>query len=283
MIRYEHDFGRGYFVEHFRKSPKFQSRRLPTPDHAGRERTISVCTTCMNRIDDIAQTLPKNLEDNEDYGPAEFILLDYGSGDGLGVWVRDHLKQYINSGRLSYYRTEQNKFRPNHSRNVTFRLSRGEVVVNVDADNFMHKGFLTRINQCASAAESGVLIVPQSFLAPGSDRFYLRGRFAVYRKDLFDLGGFDEELDSNYSHDDVSFVLRAMLSGFKTVRFEDRFVDDRLETPLPRRTEMFANRNLYRGKLANERITKRKLSRCELKVNKGKNWGAAEVSTALPN
>jgi glycosyltransferase involved in cell wall biosynthesis len=277
MIRYEADFGREYFVEYFRKSQKFQGRTLPAPNHADRQRFISVCTTCMNRLDDIMQTLPQNLEDNTYYGPAEFILLDYGSSDGLGDWVKASLPRYIESGRLAYYRTEQDRFRPNHSRNVTFRLARGEVVVNVDADNFTHFGFLDRLNQCASAASSRLLMVPQSFLAPDIDRFYLRGRFAVYREDLTSLGGFDESLDNSYSHDDVSFVLRAVLSGFNTVRFEDRFVADRLETPLPLRTAMFANKNLYRGKLLNERITKQKLSRCELMANKRIAWGATDL------
>jgi glycosyltransferase involved in cell wall biosynthesis len=229
----------------------------------------------MNRIDDIKKTLPQNLKDNEEYNLAEFILLDYGSTDGLGEWVQKDLSEHISTGRLTYYYTKQEHFRPNHSRNVSFRLAQGEVVTNVDADNFTHHGFLKRLNQCASVSPGRILIVPESFLKPQSDRLILRGRFALYRDDLLNLGGFDESLDDGYSHDDVNFVFRAILDGYNLVRFEDKYLEGRVETPISNRTKYIRRLDFELGKKQNSRITTEKLSRCEIAANKEHYWGDA--------
>ena len=41
----------------------------------------------MNRLYHIRETLPRNVRDNKDYPYVEFVLLDYGSDDGLEDWV----------------------------------------------------------------------------------------------------------------------------------------------------------------------------------------------------
>jgi glycosyltransferase involved in cell wall biosynthesis len=285
MIRHVVDFGSEYFVERFRRSALFQDQEIIAPDVSSKpeQRFISICTTCMNRLADLKKTLPCNIDCNEKYSRLEFILLDYGSTDGLGDWVRKNMKLHLESGRLIYYWTKQNRFRPNHSRNVSFRLARGEVVTNVDADNFTHERFVERINQCASVAQEKLLIVPNSFLRIGSDRLNLRGRFALFRKDIIALGGFDEELDDGYSQDDVNFVLRAHLSGCKKVRFEDSFLDGRLETPFRERTRFCRIDDFEMGKKRNARITAEKLVRCETVANRNQHWGKASLIRNFSN
>ena len=39
--------------------------------------TISLCTTCMGRADDLQRTLPLNIELNRGYPNLEFVILDY--------------------------------------------------------------------------------------------------------------------------------------------------------------------------------------------------------------
>lgn len=272
MIRYRIEFD-DYFVNHFRNSSKFQSRSVPSRHRP--DRAVSVVTTCMNRLDDLRLTLPKNISDNHDY-PSEFVLVDYDSKDGLGDWVKSDMMPYIMSGKLIYYKVlDQPYFRPNHSRNVSFRLSRHEIITNVDSDNYMHQGFLKRINQCV---DENVIALPQSFLSPGSDRLSLRGRFAITSRDLIKLGGFDEELDQwGYSHDDVSFVLRAMIGGFKTSRFEDKFLLGRIETPPSDRVKFTMRGNYDASRSNNARVTADKISRGVVAVNRGKPWGEATV------
>ena len=122
---------------------------------------------------------------------------------------------HIKSGRLKYYRTEEPEFfQPNHSQNITFRLSNNDIIANVDADNFTHENYAQRISDCASVAEQ-VLIVPDNFLLPNSNRIFLKGRFAIRKQDAYQLRGFDEDLDNGFGNDDLNFVFRAMLSGFQ--------------------------------------------------------------------
>lgn len=232
----------------------------------------------MNRLHDLKETLPANLKDSDDYANAEFVLLDYNSSDGMEEWVKSELKEYLDSGRLRYCRTETSEyFNPNHSRNVSFRLAKGELVANVDSDNFMWNGYLHRINQCASVADSGLLIVPEDFMLPNSDRLLLKGRFVLYRKDIEMLRGFDEELDGGFSYDDVNFVLRAIMAKFKVVRFENRFIQGRLPTTDEERHSNMSNeRTFSEMKVINEEITSRRLGRGIISVNPD-GWGEAQV------
>ena len=224
------------------------------------------------------ETLPQNLNNNDDYPEAEFVLLDYNSSDGLEDWVRSELGDYLDSGRLRYCRTECSEyFRPGHSRNLSFRLAKGELITNVDTDNLMWDGFLRRLNQCASVADQGLLIVPESFMLPNSNRLLLKGRFTLYRKDIEMLRGFDEELDEGFSYDDVNFVLRAIMARFRIVRFEDRFVRGRIPTSdEDRHKNMPVGRTFAEMKIINEDITRRRLGRGIISVNPN-GWGEAQV------
>ena len=75
----------------------------------------------------------------------EFVLLDYNSTDGLEEWVKE-LQYYIDTGILVYYRTEEPlNYHRTHSRNMAFRLSTGDIVCNLDADNFLGEGFASYI------------------------------------------------------------------------------------------------------------------------------------------
>src|SRR5688572_6172397 len=95
---------------------------------------ISICTVCMNRLHHIKQTLPANIAANEDYPNIEFVLLDYNSTDGLSDWIRDEMSEFIENGRLKYYRTEEPLFFDRtHSRNLIVKLATGDVISNVDA------------------------------------------------------------------------------------------------------------------------------------------------------
>jgi glycosyltransferase involved in cell wall biosynthesis len=266
-------------VNYFRNTQKYLDLNLPpvpTNIHPA-PMPITVVTTCMNRLDDVSKTLPKNLADNEDYPNAEFLLLDYNSTDGLEEWVKSEMMGYINTGRLVYYRTtDRSRFCPNHSRNVSFKLATGPLVVNVDTDNYMHPGFLRRLNQCASVKNKELLIVPENFLLPKGDKLLLKGRFAMYKKDIEFLRGFDEELDYGYGFDDINFIFRAMVAGFNITRFEAAYNEDRIETPMAKRYELINTEGLDAGHRKNVRLTMMKLMRGVISAN-AKGWGEAKV------
>jgi hypothetical protein len=154
-------------------------------------------------------------------------------------------------------------------------LASGDLVANVDSDNFMHRGYLQRLNQCASVASEKLLIVPDSFLRPDSDRVLLKGRFALYRKDIEALRGFDEQLDGGFGFDDLNFIFRAMLERFKIVRFESSYTEGRIPTSDEDRNLLIEADDFEAGKAQNERLTEMMLA-TDKNVNPA-GWGKANL------
>jgi hypothetical protein len=167
---------------------------------------ISFCTVCMNRLHHLRETLPANLEQNASYPSLEFVLLDYNSSDGLEDWVKTELKQFIDSGRLVYYRTtEPRYFHRSHSRNMAFNLASGDIICNVDADNFTGKYFARFINE-QFTLNKNIFIA-----ADTRNRYYfirdVCGRICFWKKDFESLGGFDEQMEG-YGDEDIDFINR---------------------------------------------------------------------------
>ena len=139
---------------------------------------ISICTTCMDRLSDLKQTLPQNIKDNSDYPYVEFLVLDYNSKqDDVGGWIKSEMMEHIESGKLVYLRTEEPKyFDMSHSRNIAFLASSGDIVNNVDADAFTPPtgefGFATYINKLANEQPEKAIFA--------KSRQLLRGRLGFY-------------------------------------------------------------------------------------------------------
>ena len=54
----------------------------------------------MNRLSDLKNTLPRNIEDNKEYDNAEFIVLDYNSTENVEGWIKRKMMHHIKSGKL---------------------------------------------------------------------------------------------------------------------------------------------------------------------------------------
>ena len=180
---------------------------------------LSFCTVSMNRLNHFSQTILRNLEDNADYSELEFVLLDYNSSDGLENWVMENLQRYISSGRLIYYRTvEPRYFHRSHARNLAFRLASGEIVCNVDADNFTGKGFASNINKHFHKNQNSFLAV--DFTNREINKRDTYGRIACMKKDFIEIRGFDEKMDG-YGYEDIDFCSRLKRKGLR-----EFFIDD---------------------------------------------------------
>jgi len=255
----------------FVPKPKSWDERVTKPIE--KQHRVSICTTCMDRLFDLKETLPKNIEDNLDYVPhVEFVLLDYNSSDKLGEWVRDTMMKYIEEGILVYYRTDEPRFYTMaHSRNVAFKLATGHIVNNVDADGFTKKGFASFINVMANQREEKVVFAKSNQL--------LRGRMGFYRSEFIELlGGYDESMQG-YGFDDRDLMYRAWALGFVPYMFRGKYFGktdtqpDTGENYDKERVEKHWKYTQHTNKL----ISFANLFSGKFKANEGKHWGKVQV------
>ena len=175
---------------------------------------IAFCITCMNRLNHLQQTLEKNIQDNYLLGDIEFVLLDYNSQDGLEEWTYHNMMQYIKSGILVYYKTVAPKYYfRSHSRNMVFRLANAEILCNLDADNFLGKGFASFIIDEFRTNEN----IFYSSNATGGD---IVGRVCVKKEDFMAINGYDEEIQG-YGYEDTDLFTRLEKQGLEQKRFNN--------------------------------------------------------------
>ena len=184
---------------------------------------ISLCITCMNRLHHLSQTLPSILADNKSYPDLEVVLLDYNSSDGLEAWAKENLRDWIENGRLVFFRTtEPSYFRRSHARNLAFRLASGEILCTVDADNFTGRDFAHYINERFER-------YGDIYLRPDIDKAHAQltdtfGRISVRRQDFLRIEGYDEQL-VDYGFEDIDLCFRLEKAGLVPRFIEaDRFL-----------------------------------------------------------
>ncbi|MDN5285996.1 MAG: hypothetical protein JWR38_2270 [Mucilaginibacter sp.] len=204
---------------------------------------VSLCTVCKNRANHYKQTILRNIQDNKDDATVEFILLDYNSNDDLEQWVKDNLSQYIESGLFTYYKTfEPQYFQRSHSRNMAFRLASGNLVCNVDADNFTGPSFSAYLTKAFSGEGNLFMCAGGQFdKISYSD---IGGRICMRPKDFWEIGGYDEDM-VNYGFEDFDLVNRLVLAGVeKKLITDDVFLNVIRHDLVDRITEEFPYKNI---------------------------------------
>ena len=229
---------------------------------------ISFCTTCMDRLYTLKECLPKNIEDNRHYPNLEFVVLDYNGKDGVGHWIKKNMMHHIESGLLNYYRTDEPQYYSmSHSRNVAFKLAQGEIVNNVDADNFAQKGFASYLNFLAAQRPKKAVFVKSKRL--------MNGRFGMYKDEFLEIGGYDETLQG-YGYDDKNILIRAMESDHMMMWYCGMF-QDRIKTPRSAVGQNMENPNWRETEKINKQITTDNLAAGKIIANEGVHWGKATV------
>jgi hypothetical protein len=173
--------------------------------------TLSFCITCKNRFHQISQTLRKNLDDNRLHQEwIEFVLVDFGSTDGLRNWVPDNFKDDLLSGYLKYYYTEELPFwHASIAKNTAHGLATHEILVNLDCDNYTgyHGGqFVIR-----QFLQNRNIILHQfgGYLYDGT-----YGRIAVLKKYFDCIGGYDESFGP-MGYQDTDMIERLKRTGLE--------------------------------------------------------------------
>jgi glycosyltransferase involved in cell wall biosynthesis len=114
----------------------------------------------------------------------------------------------IKSGKLIFYKTTTPQyFNRSHSRNLIYKLATGDIICNVDADNYTDANFASYLNNEFNN-NANVFLTP---IGSNQKRDVL-GRTCVKRSDFFSIGGYDERM-ANYGFEDFDFINRLELSG----------------------------------------------------------------------
>lgn len=178
---------------------------------------ISFCTVCMNRLNHLKQTLPQNIEDNLAYQQVEFLVLDYNSQDGLQEWIMSEMSHYIDQGILTYLRVEEPLyFHRSHSRNTALKMASGDILINLDADNYAGKGFAAFVNKQFQVEENMYLIPTES----PTDRFEYFGKVCMKKEDYLAITGYDERI-SGWGLEDMDLYHRLKRLGLQTREYQD--------------------------------------------------------------
>jgi hypothetical protein len=172
----------------------------------------------MNRMHHLKQTLPVNIAENQDDPNLEFVVLNYNSGDDMDQWMRTHMDRHIASGLVKYYRTNEPKsFSLAHSKNMATKLAEGDIICNMDADNFAGPGYVRWVRERFAEAGLDILITT---IRKDSIPYRDQGGKLCFTKDLFtSLKGYDESL-LGYGMDDVELSYRMENAGAKRVFIE---------------------------------------------------------------
>jgi len=177
---------------------------------------ISFTTICMNRLFHLKDTLPSNIEDTRDID-REFIILNYNSKDRMNEYLWNHFQKEIKSGLVKVYHTKSPKyFNFSHSKNIAAKQATGDIIVNIDADNFIVPGFSEWILEVFHKNIDSICRA-ESQRVPG-----VGGKIAISKWNVLKLKGYDEGL-KGWGFDDIDLIRRA------TEAFELEYV------PIPKR------------------------------------------------
>lgn len=179
---------------------------------------ISYCTTCMGRLNHLQKTYLKNIQNNIGYDNIEFVLVNYNSNDGLDEWAKNNLSQFIESGTVKYFFTrDPAHFHMAKAKNLAHRLATGQVLVNLDADNYLGKHNAFYLNYLYSQQDNSEKAF--CFSKPDFRYYDTTGRIAVKADSFMKIGGYREDL-SAYGDEDLDFLRRLKGIGIISERIK---------------------------------------------------------------
>jgi hypothetical protein len=171
-----------------------------------------------------------------------------------------------------YSVTGHRHFHHAHAKNIAHRLARGEIVCNLDADNFTGFGFAQYL---IDAFSSGKSIMVRS---PGGLNGTF-GRIAMRKMDFEAIGGYDERMDYGWGYEDTDLIKRAIMAGMEehyippTNGFLTAIEHDDLERTQYNRIKIFR----HFSRQCHKSLSLETLSRGGFVANAGKLWGKARA------
>ena len=219
---------------------------------------LSFGTSCMERLHHLSETYIKNIDTALNFDDTiTFVLLNYNSKDGMDKWVNENLNTYIQNGTVRYLHTTTPKvFSQSHTKNITMKHGSGDVVCNLDADNYISEKFLQKLYDVFTESDPVILA--------GERLEGVAGRIACRKEHLYELGGFDENFNG-WGAEDLDFIHRFEVYYNTTcVKLGFEYLEEAINTDHFNRFPETLERN--------EALLQQKKDRGELICTK-KNWG----------
>lgn len=163
---------------------------------------ISICTQIKNRLYQFSKTFNENIETIKKYSDIEWIIVDYGSSDGLNKYIEEYVNQY---DFIKYYRTidKDTEYSIPIAKNLAARLSSGDFILNLDCDNF-----LDNIIEKIKETNTNIGVFCNEYLKG------TYGRIGVHRDIYIKVGGYDEYFFPAAVHDN-DLILRCQSIGYE--------------------------------------------------------------------
>jgi hypothetical protein len=237
-------------------------------------KSISFYTTCKERLNHLSQTLPYNIALCQRIlnrvVPFEIVVLNYNSQDNLESWIYEHCLEAIHYKQLKLYHTNKpSRFHMAHAKNMAARCCQNEILVNLDSDHFLSTFYLYALT---SWRKNSILEVDHlNGYIDGS-----RGRIAMEREAFFELGGYDEMLNTHWGGDDDDLLLRAAYHGLHRRKIQAGLIGQILQHSdvdrLSYSHEVVDTREPISTEETLDKIVK-KIEQGLLIANQGRDWG----------
>jgi predicted glycosyltransferase involved in capsule biosynthesis len=164
---------------------------------------ISLCSTCMNRLEYLKLSFPTTLKSIKRFNKAhlnssfDIMLCNYDSKDDLDYYVNNNLKEYLDLNILKYIKIENKQYYVStHAKNIAHKYATGDIVINLDCDNIIRYEVLQNIYEIFKYTEDINKICLY-------DEVY-NGLIGISKYNFIKLGGYNEEI-TTYSYDDREF------------------------------------------------------------------------------
>ncbi|MGI8601953.1 MAG: galactosyltransferase-related protein [Verrucomicrobiales bacterium] len=162
--------------------------------------TVSYCTAVMNRTHHLKLTLPSNLAAQRGNG-MEFVIANYGSRDDLDEWIHTACAALLAKGVVSYVCNRRlRNFHMPRAKNMAHRAASGDIVCNLDADNFLGGGFTEYLRRIFKREPDSLVHATGGYSA--------HGRIALLRHHFEEVGGYNESFEG-WGNEDYELINRA--------------------------------------------------------------------------
>ena len=180
---------------------------------------ISYCTTVFNRFWQLKETLISNLKKLKDHPDTELILINFNGDDSDDITnlVEKTCAFELMSGKLKYYIRKEpwDKFHVALAKNRAYQFATGDIFVNLDCDNFIHKNDPNIVrNHYSKNPNPENLIFHQTSGTSALKSKYINSRYHLFNEDEIDYSQENTIYDGTFGRITIHRAMFEKLNGY---------------------------------------------------------------------